>query len=210
MYMEDEEYVFHQTNKERKVIGRSAFSKVRGGGRHVRMPSDSMTRKEQKAMNGEVVSYCLSKPMGWRTFRGMPDDLKHRYVDWMKKSFPGINQTLVAEAVGATGSQFTAYTSTHGLNFGFTKSCMQKNTFLRTGAGKAYSAWLRGESVVKDEPDVEAIDEPDEVPVDPAVGEPVGEKKVVVKSGGVDINNIAVLLNMLAGTGAKLTIEIAL
>lgn len=204
-WMNDEEYVFHQTNKERKVVGRSAFNKVRGGGRYVRMPSDSMTRKEKSAMNGEVVSYCLSKPMEWKVFREMPDDLKHRYVDWMRNSFPGISQALIAEAVGAKPNQFTAYTSTHGLSFGFVKGgSLKRDAFFETDAGKEYSAWLhQGKDVTEGGPVVEEVvrKEPEKKPV---------KEQAVVKADGADINNIAVLLKMLAGTGAKLTIEISL
>lgn len=51
--MTDEEYLFRQTEIERKRIGYGDRNKKRQGGRYVRLPSDNLSRKERNAMNHE-------------------------------------------------------------------------------------------------------------------------------------------------------------
>ena len=44
------------------------------------LPSDHMTAAQWKKRNGEVKVMNLNQPMGWQTFKGMPNDLQKEYV----------------------------------------------------------------------------------------------------------------------------------
>ena len=60
--MTDEEYIFRQTERERKRDGRGAFNRVCGSkSKKCSLPSDHMTRKEIIAMSGEVQTYTLNE-----------------------------------------------------------------------------------------------------------------------------------------------------
>ena len=45
--MKDAEYLFKQTEIERKKLGYGDRHKKRGGGRYVRLPSDNMTKRRE-------------------------------------------------------------------------------------------------------------------------------------------------------------------
>lgn len=59
--MTDERFVFQQTNRERAAAGRGDRCKKRQGGKYVRLPSDNLTEKEKRAMNGEVKTYNVQR-----------------------------------------------------------------------------------------------------------------------------------------------------
>ena len=190
--MNDAEYVFNETNRERKRVGWGANNKVRGGGRVVRMPSDGMSRREKEAMNGEMKSYDLGKPMVWEAFKNSPHDIQQEYLDRIVQRFNNVPQSLVAEMFKLSRGSFWTYLNNHDLSFRRGDNKKTKvDVFLGTPDGEAFMRWACGEVVVEE-----------------PVKEPVVEKKVDVRD--VDINNIAVMLKALVGTGAKLTIEINL
>ena len=95
--MNDAEFVFKETSRERKQVARSARNVVRGGGRVVRMPSDILTKRELSALNGEVKGYNLSSPMTWSQFRMMPMDLQQEYL----------NISVLLRALAGSGAKLT-------------------------------------------------------------------------------------------------------
>ena len=203
--MDDAEYLFRETSRERKRVARGAFNKVRGGGRHVRMPSDYLTKGERDKMNGSVVAYDLGSPMGWDEFRGMPVDLRQQYLDGIVERFPGIPNGCVASVFGVPANTLNPYLSRSGLRIRHGAVCMRVTTFLGTPQGEEFSRWVNG--AVEPEAVDEVVAEPVIEPVKETVKEPVSEPVKAIKA---DTNNIAVILGMLAGTGAKVTIEITL
>lgn len=78
--MTDEKFVFVSDVKDKKRTARGSFNKVRGTGRKVKFPSDYMSEKERKAMNGAVKSYDLTNPMKYAEFCAMPEDLRREYI----------------------------------------------------------------------------------------------------------------------------------
>ena len=79
--MNDYEYTFKQDVREKKTIGNSAYHKKNGSKSHyVSLPSDHLSRKEKEALNGEVKTWNLMKPMKWEEFEEMPLDLQERYL----------------------------------------------------------------------------------------------------------------------------------
>jgi hypothetical protein len=60
------------------------------------MPSDSLTAKQKKALNGECRTYRMNDPMNWETFVSMPADLQKEYVKKLRERF-GIADDCIAE-----------------------------------------------------------------------------------------------------------------
>lgn len=77
--MNDAKRLFLDDSKEKKRTGYSASKKAHTAKR-VKFPSDYLTEKEKRKMNGPVTEYNLTQPMKWREFKKLPDDLKKKYI----------------------------------------------------------------------------------------------------------------------------------
>ena len=85
----DEQYVMISDSIEKKNIARSSRCRKThcGKGGRVKFPSDYKTKKELKAMNGDVKTYNLNKPMSWTEFKALPEDLKITYIKKLRNEF---------------------------------------------------------------------------------------------------------------------------
>lgn len=87
---------FNYDCMQKKSIARGAFAHInrkRGG---CSLPSDTLTEKQRKEKNGEVKSYNITRPMPWREFKPMPEDLKREFFRNMQ-SFGGTAKWLAEE-----------------------------------------------------------------------------------------------------------------
>lgn len=91
--MRDEEYVFRQDVREKKITAQSARKRV-GKTRKVTLPMDYLTKKELKDMSGDVKTFNLSRPMKWDEFRSMPNDLQAAYIKALREKFNVTNVAL--------------------------------------------------------------------------------------------------------------------
>ena len=97
----------------KKRAARGAFAHInrkRGG---CSLPSDTLTEKQRKEKNGEVKSYNIARPMPWREFKSMPEDLKREFfrnmqscggtAKWLAEEMNACDATIrrEAELVGA-------------------------------------------------------------------------------------------------------------
>ena len=154
--MTDEEYVFRQDAREKKIIGHSAAKRNRTGKGPVRMPSDYLTAKEKKAMNGEEKTYRLGAPMTYQEFRRMPEDLQRQYITGLLEKYD-VTDRMIAEMLGIS------------------KETIRKVAArLRIGRGKgwsraavpdvaAWTAWIEDGAAQRPEEPAEA-----KIPVEPA------------------------------------------
>lgn len=87
--MTDEKFTFISDVREKKRIARGNYNKRThaGKGGAVKFPSDYLSQKELKAMNGEVKSYRLNDPMKWQEFKALPDDIKVVYIEGIRERF---------------------------------------------------------------------------------------------------------------------------
>ena len=89
-WMSDEAYEFTRDSIDKKVTARSARSTRSHCGKRgaVKFPSDYLSAKELKAMNGECIKYAsLKKPMTWEEFKALPNDLKAMYIKSLREKF---------------------------------------------------------------------------------------------------------------------------
>lgn len=85
------EYVddFFEDTKEKSITAKSARNRRGRNGRSgpVKMPSDYLTDKQRRSMDGECKTYRLGAPMNWEEFMTMPDDLKVMYIKKLRKEY---------------------------------------------------------------------------------------------------------------------------
>lgn len=179
--MKDEEYLFHQTSREQKNIARSARNKRthNGKGGRVKFPSDYMTKKELKAMNGEVKSYRLNEPMTWKEFKGLPDDIKVTYIKLLREKW-GVPDTHIAEMMQITKCRFSQEMTRLGLNGGRKARNYKWDT-------EGFRAWAHGVPVVEDEP-VQAVKDDSSTAIPEAVIEETEHKTITVKAEKYEVH----------------------
>lgn len=86
--MTDAKYIFHQDVAEKKSVAAQLYRTNRRGHGALRFPSDNLTKKEIKKMNGPIREYNLDQPMTWREFTSMPLDLQKEYITKLHEKFP--------------------------------------------------------------------------------------------------------------------------
>ena len=135
--MPDEQYVMISDSIEKKKIAHSSHNRKThcGKGGRVKFPSDYLSKKELKAMNGDVKSYNLNKPMTWEEFRSMPQDLQIMYIKKLRNEF-GVPDIVLSKAMGVCKSSFS-------------KAMRDLNLSLGKSAGATGKKWLNSEKSSK-------------------------------------------------------------
>ena len=82
--LSDEQRDFIEDCRDKKRTGYGSHNKRSHCGKSggIKFPSDNLTEKQKRAMNGEVVTYQLSKILTDEEFNKLPDDIKKLYIDW--------------------------------------------------------------------------------------------------------------------------------
>lgn len=139
----DEQWEYMQDCKDKSITARSAKNTRShcGRGGKVKLPSDYMTKKELKSMNGECKSYRLNSPMSWEEFKSMPDDLKVVYIKALREKY-NVPNTALAEMFGICGPTLSRYLDTLGLSVGKAAAASKK-----TWEKEAFLAWRNGVKV---------------------------------------------------------------
>ena len=135
--MPDEQYVMISDSIEKKKIAHSSHNRKThcGKGGRVKFPSDYLSKKELKAMNGDVKSYNLNRPMTWEEFRSMPQDLQIMYIKKLRNEF-GVPDIVLSKAMGVCKSSFS-------------KAMRDLNLSLGKSAGATGKQWLNSEKSSK-------------------------------------------------------------
>ena len=133
----DEQYVMISDSIEKKKIARSSHNRKThcGKGGRVKFPSDYLSKKELKAMNSDVKSYNLNRPMTWEEFRSMPQDLQAMYIKKLRNEF-GVPDIVLGKAMGICKSSFS-------------KAMRELNLSLGRSAGAKGKQWLDSEKSLK-------------------------------------------------------------
>ena len=113
--MTDPEYLFRQTEKERKKLGYGDKHKKRGGGKTVRFPSDYLTKKERDAMNGEIKTYKKKEFYTWEEFKALPDDLQLKWVNSIINRFGCSAGAISSIVFGKSRPMLQGYLEKKGL-----------------------------------------------------------------------------------------------
>lgn len=131
--MDDAEYLFHQQSKTAKRLARGAYAKKGGSrSRKCSLPSDKLTPKQLRERNGKIMSYNLSKPMNWKTFKSLDDETQSEYLYRLAKLHyaRGVD---VAEMFGINSSYFSQWLKTKSWG---------RAIFEHTGRKTPHSKWV--------------------------------------------------------------------
>lgn len=133
--MSEAQYELMQDCREKKVTARSARSTRTHCGKSgaVKFPSDYLSAKERKKLNGECKSYRMNAPMTWAEFMSMPDDLKKDYIRAIRQKWNTPDGEL-AKMFGVSQCTVSNYLRQIGLGLG-------KNGRKRTWDEKGFTIW---------------------------------------------------------------------
>lgn len=137
----DEQYVLFSDTAEKKRVARCSHNKRAhcGKGGSVTFPSDFMSKKEREAMNSEVKSYNLNKPMTWKELRKMPKDLQTTYIKKLRNNYD-VPDTVLAESFGVSQSYISQVLSSLGLGSGLNAGGKRKG-WRKSEKAKRFHAW---------------------------------------------------------------------
>lgn len=215
--MTDEKFTFIDDVRSKKKIATGAYHKRTHCGKSgaVKFPSDYMTEKERKAMNGEVKSYKLNDPMTWKEFKAMPEDIKIAYIKALRDKY-GVSDSKIFEMLGISQATGQRYVAKLGIALG--KGGNRFKPWDKDG----WYAWVNGVPKKEEAVSVEPTEEPEEsgviLRVDrdrPSLGaEDVllkEEKKLVPYKGGLTLKGSAeealnTIKNLLGCAAVKLTV----
>ena len=199
--MNDAEYLFKQISAERKRNGYGDYHKKRQGGRQVRLPSDHYTKKELAAMSSEVTRYNMGAPTQWHDFITWPKDLQIEYIQRLEEAYHAKNEDIA----GMLDVSISCYRK-HKNSLGIKGKAGHGKPIDRDGWAKFIGAnELDPEIIIEKKSESSpVVEEKVELP------EKKEEKQEPVKIDNSSIMNIAILLDALKGSGAKLTIEVVL
>ena len=156
--MTDEKFLFVTDCADKKRTARGIHNKRThtGKGGKVRFPSDNLSRKELNAMNGEVVTYSLNKPMKWDEYKRMPDDLRRQYIENLQKRYD-IMQKDLADMFGVSVETVRLETKKIGISFKHRCGYAINNN---KGAWRDFCAGLKTPQKVETEAVLHPVDEP--------------------------------------------------
>ena len=100
--------------KSMNSVKRSAnsYSKRRRG--KVHFSSDYLTSDELKALNGEVKTYQIGKPMCWAEFDILPNEIKRLYIKRLRDRY-GATNSMIAEILGVETDTFVDHMKSNGI-----------------------------------------------------------------------------------------------
>lgn len=158
-YLPDEQWLMIKDSIDKKNVARSSHNKRShcGKGGSVKFPSDYMTKKELKAMNGEVKSYRLNDPMTWKEFKKLPDDIKVAYIKNLREKYAVPNKDL-AKAMGVNSGYFGEILRGLGLGLGKGAAGRSSKKWPGTTQALAFREFWYG-SVESTEPSIDICEE---------------------------------------------------
>ena len=163
----DEQYVMISDSIEKKKIARSSHNRKThcGKGGRVKFPSDYLSKKELNAMNSDVKSYNLNKPMTWKEFRSMPQDLQIMYIKKLRNEF-GVPDIVLGKAMGICKSSFSRAMSELNLSLGKCAGAKGKQWLDSEKSFKFFEYWNKfnkekavEENSIEDEEEIESTKE---------------------------------------------------
>jgi hypothetical protein len=135
---------FFDYQKERNGMKAGArHRKVGSKTKYVSLPSDHMTAAEWKRRNGQINTYDMGKPMEWKVYKRLPEDMKKQYIAHLLDTY-GLTSSQLADMFGVSGVTATGECARLGLKY---KLPGRGNRWAQSDDQReAWDEWRRGEA----------------------------------------------------------------
>lgn len=146
---------------QKKRIASGAVHRKRGSkSKKCTLPSDYLTKKELKAMNGEVKSYNIHERMDWKKFKTLPEDMAIAHVNWLIETF-GCNAEAIGRSLGVSKGCVFVWAKSQGIKFDYRRFIPTKEWLTFLGEMPVVEPEVVEETVeeVKKEEDNEALEQ---------------------------------------------------
>lgn len=185
----------------------------------MKLPSDGLTLKEVREINGTPTTYKMDAPCRWEDFKAWPEDIQREYLEGLQKKYRA-PLSEIARVMGVKENTFISWKADHGIKSVFkgrSYPTPEWETF------KAGAEWLEPEAGTKmSSPEPESGAEED--PSGPAVHLPLQgrletEREPVLKfkpealerlEPEATLQRLLDILPALKASGAKIKIEVEL
>lgn len=146
---------------QKKRIASGAVHRKRGSkSKKCTLPSDYLTKKELKAMNGEVKSYNIHERMDWKKFKTLPEDVAIAHVNWLIETF-GCNAEAIGRSLGVSKGCVFVWAKSQGIKFDYRRFMPSKEWLTFLGEMPVVEPEVVEETVeeTKKEEDSEALEQ---------------------------------------------------
>ena len=79
------------------------------------LPSDNLTAAQKRRLNGPVNTYKLDEPMGWESFKAMPEDLQKQYILNLQNTYQA-NDKMIGKMLGKSDVTVGEYRKKLGIH----------------------------------------------------------------------------------------------
>ena len=79
------------------------------------LPSDNLTAAQKRRLNGPVNTYKLDEPMGWESFKVMPEDLQKQYILNLQNTYQA-NDKMIGKMLRKSDVTVGAYRKKLGIH----------------------------------------------------------------------------------------------
>ena len=108
---------FEETVRERKRLIPSSRHRKRGSkSRFVLLPHEFLSVAQRRKMNGKVKVYKMKKPMTWREFMALPDDLAGEYINEISSKYH-VNYAALKDMFDVSPASMRSAFKTRGISF---------------------------------------------------------------------------------------------
>jgi hypothetical protein len=101
---------YYQDLAERRRTARGSHNKKRGGGKTVNLPSDGLSLKEVREINGTPTTYKMGEPVRFSDFEKWPEDIQAEYLQGVQTKYKA-NLTDFAHMLGLKRKDFDTWRS---------------------------------------------------------------------------------------------------
>lgn len=84
----------------------------------MKLPSDGLTLKELREINGEPTVYKMDAPCRWEDFKDWPEDIQREYLEGLQKKYRA-PLSEIARVMGVKENTFLPWKAEHGIKSAF-------------------------------------------------------------------------------------------